>query len=117
MARIAAGGQRELWRALRMSGIILMVFGVAVLAYSLYSWTIRPTPVPLYPISGTHGVQILNGSGFNQTGINYTMISSGVPGFAPVLAYVEGAAIGALMLLLGFATYKYAGLRNTARRK
>ena len=115
-ATLNSGHDAELWRAIGTAGIILVVFGAAALVYSVYAWASRPAAALHYP-AGPYGVQALNQSGFNQSGLNLTAPGSEAHGFAAELAYVEGASIGILMVLLGITAHAYSRLRIGAGRR
>lgn len=98
---------------MRIAGILLIVVGVAIAAYSAYRiLTFNPTAT-LRSISGSGQPVLISGSGgIVNYRINGTRFSGANP-FTERFSFLSPylVVIGILTALLGFATLKYTELR------
>lgn len=96
-------------KAIKSIGILLAAIGVLIGVYAGFLWFSSGARAGTFVHRGLPGNATFNQSRFNQSSFNSTR--TGVGFAAGALSYLEGIAIGVLMLLLGIVTFKYAVLK------
>jgi hypothetical protein len=109
-----------MWKAGKLIGMALVIIGIAVGIYFIYLWSTAGARSASFGRggSGFPTTRGFNATGFNQTGFNQSEFNStraeryGAGGVFVLNQYLEGIIIGVLAILLGFMTFKYAGLKT-----
>lgn len=108
------------WSVSKVIAVILMAAGIIVAAYSGYAWISSGARQANFPSqSGGFAYNRTNqtGSTFNQTRFGTSRTGFSRSGL-PLNLGIGGIIIGALLLMLGVMTFKYANLKMaTAPRK